>query len=450
MHKSPLYDVITNVVKTVTATKPINADEISRDVLASMDLDRILAGGNLRTKDMTATERRERKARLSDEARRKRQERKKVERSERNEQHETRAKKVEDHQYKDGLVIVSPLLGSIDKTVNYYGAKFTNVIGRAHLHEVATKTLDDLAKLVMTDDKHDPDVYRAAALQVGTLPGVPDVPRGAPAGAARLAMMLKRRVKFNIIDWHRGNPTLESIEMLSTVAANMHLQVDNFLAKGAELNRNPYPVPDGPNMVLFRMIVDAAVENMAVNGEGIGWLLDLLMDENERDNVGLFRWRKHGEHILRTFSLPLLPDKDNVLNGVYAMKTCQKVFSSLPEVVRGALTICQDPRLLAAALDGAPHHSRLELVKTVPTFELSNKRKSVIIPEPGTTEQIKDVFEEMDTGLTRGQRAFAKVRDERVKKVVKMAAAIPTDLLVSELEYTFQMLLAAENDLAFS
>lgn len=449
MNKSPLTETINAIVQSVTRhKKPLTAADISRDALASMDLDRLLAGGNLRGKDMTRSERQARKARLGDEARRKRQERKRGERETAYAEHEQRADDANVEQYKAGLTIVAPMLHSIDRTVHYYGGKFTNVIGRAHLHEVATKTMDDLAKLVMTDERHTPDVYRTAALGVSALPGVPDVPREAPAGTARLAMMLKRRTKFNIIDWHRENPTLESIEMLTTVAANMHMQVENLLAKGSELNRNPYPTPGRPNMLLFRMIVDSALENMLVNGESVGWLLDMLLEEKERDNVGRFRWVEHGDRILRSFSLPVLSGEDNVLNGVYAMKACQRVFRDLPGVVRGALLVCQDPRLLSEALNGAPHHARRLYLPSHPTFELSSARKSVIIPESDAAVRVAELYAELETGRTAAQRVFAADRDERVENIVKLAAAVPADALVSELEYTFRMLLSAESEVA--
>lgn len=445
MYHSPLTDVVNTVVKTVTKSQPITTEDITRDVLANMDLPRLAAGGGVRTKDMTREERKTRKERLNDEARRKRNARKAAERDTRDAEHEERAANVSTGLYGEGLAIVAPTIYKIDRVVGHYGVKFSHVIGSAHLGEIATKTLDDLAKLVMADDKHKPDIYREAALYVATLPGVPDVPKTAPTGAARLASMLKRRAKFNLIDWHRLNPTIESIEMLETVAANLHMQVENMLAKGAELNRNPYPLPGKTNQVLFRMVVDAALNHLSVNGERLDWLLDLLLDERERDAVGRFKWREHGEHILRRFSLPVLPGENNVMNGVYAMKACQRVFATVPEIVQSSLVICQDPRLLAEVLDDkAPHHDRVELIPVGPTFELPNQRKHIIIPEPGTTAQLLDTYAEIETGLTPPQRVFRKDRDRRIKDMINLAAVVPNGILVSELERTFQMLLEFE------
>lgn len=442
-----IQSVLREIVADVTRSQVITTAEITKDVLGHVDLDRLVAGASLRTSDMTRTERAARKERLNDEARRKRNERAKVERSLRDVEHDAKADLVDDSTYLRGLVIVSPLVAQVDKTVNHFGHRFTNVIGRAHLHEVATKTLDDLARLVMTDDKHSPDIYAPAAVYVATLPGVPDVPMGAIKGASRLAQMLKRRARFNIIDWHRVNPTLDSIEHLTTIEANMHLGIDNLLARGCELHRNPFPLPGRTNTMLMRCIVDAAIESMTINGESIGWLADALMDEQRRDNVGRFEWAKHADYVLHGLGVHIPPIASPTMRAMYALKATQKAFSTLPDIVRETIIVCADPKLLGNYFGDRSYASRMVYTDTgVPTFEITNERKHVIIPEYLSSERLTDLYIELDEQVTPGQAEFRRIKEARVKSILKAAAEVPQDALVNGLQATLRSLMSVEQE----
>jgi hypothetical protein len=448
MHKPPIAQIIDIIVADVVHNNTMEVKDVTRDVLADISVERLLAGASVRTRDMTRPERQARRERLNDDARRKRQERKKTERNEHNKVHAERAAKVDDATLREGLHIVAPTLRQLDRVVSHYGVKFSSVIGRAHLHEVATKTLDDLGAMVMVDDKHQPDIYRVACLYVATLPGVPDVPQGAPTGASRYAAMMKRRAWFNIIDWHEANPTLQSLEFLATVAANMYGSVDNLLARQGQFNRNPFPLPGKTDTLFLRCVVDSALEQMTVNGEPVGWLVDMLLDETKRDNVGRFDWVGNGREILTRLQMPVYPNLTPVLIGMYAMKATQKVMRFLPTIIREVIFICGDARLVARYFGRMPHHSRRDMVMRLPDrFEIGNDRKALIIPEHGTTDQLQDLYAELDTGLTKPQRDYKRSVDERAKGLVKIAAAIPTEFIVNEIEAVLRDLVDLEREL---
>jgi hypothetical protein len=141
--------------------------------------------------------------------------------------------------------------------------------------------------------------------------------------------------------YEKKDTTLESFELLETIAWNTRTDIDDMISKSKASNKPPheYSAPGMREKRLFaRMVIDCAIK-----ARGLDWLANMLLDPERVRTDGSFKWTENADTIWAGFSFPMMNTDSPRLKAHYAKRAVSIAFSFLPDVITATYEIINDP-----------------------------------------------------------------------------------------------------------
>lgn len=340
----------------------------AHDALQFVTIDQIVGGHNLRKGDNNLTSKnvlrnadvvqleRETRAKLR-EKRRKQIERARKKRAAQEAERERKA--LNPVRLGTAWAIIEQIVTPIGKiTLGLYN-RFRRVMGDTDLDDVAQTVAQRLAEHLARTDADMPTMAEAA-LWLRDAPQPYEAADG-PDGARMLLGSIHTVAHRTIVDTYRSKTcmvwtrdpitgeevrkdvTLESFDLLDTMARNIGRDVDTMIA-GSKANRNPHYESKPPTGDLARAFARVALDAW-IEDRGLGWCADLMLSDEHTRTDGSFRWTDHAGEIFEGFDIPM-GDLSEGLRAFYAKRAVRLAFKELPDMILGLRELSNDPRFL--------------------------------------------------------------------------------------------------------
>jgi hypothetical protein len=345
----------------------------AQDALQFVTIDQIVGGHNLRKGDNNLTSKkvmrnpeavqmeRETRARLK-EKRRKQIERARKKRAAQDAERERKA--LDPVRLGTAWAIIEQVVTPIGKiTLGLYN-RFRRVMGDTDLDDVAQTVAQRLAEHLARTDADMP-MMAEAALWLRDAPQPYEAADG-PEGARVLLGSIHTVAHRTIVDTYRAKTctiwtrdpvtgeevrkdvTLESFDLLTTMAASVGRDVDSMIAS-SKANRNPHYGSKPPTGDLARAFARVALDSW-IEAKGLGWIADLMLSDEHTRTDGSFRWTEHAGLIFEGFDLPV-GDLSDGLRAYYAKRAVRLAFKELPDTILGLREMSNDPGFIGGIIN---------------------------------------------------------------------------------------------------
>lgn len=306
------------------------------------NLNLLLGGALMSWNEMSMTERAE-KIRQADAAR-KRKYRQAQARSTETERKETTPPS-DPARLRACLGVVGTLSPLISKVVTAKYNKVRRVLGDTEREDIAMTVCERLGNS-LANSKFELLALAEAALYLIAQPGIPNLPKrksdDVPFAARAVMGAIGRISRFAIVDAYRAHPDWASLEYLQTMGEQIR-SVDDVLIERMTASRKPHfasKPPGQPDARGFaQMVIDVAIDQ-----RGLRWLSELV--ENNLDSGGHMAWTLNADAIWEGFELPPMLTDSPTLRAECAKQATRQAFEYLPDVVRRAYEIVNDPAVM--------------------------------------------------------------------------------------------------------
>jgi len=357
------------MLDSVTIASMSNPDEVLRFVT----VDQIVGGHNLRKGDFNLTSKnvmrnpevvqmeRETRAKLRDK-RRKQIARARARRAKQDAERERKA--LDPMRLGTAWAIVEHVVPPITKITLALYNRFRRVMGDTDLDDVSQTVATRLAEYLARTDA-DVAVLAEAALWLRKAPQPYEAADG-PEGARMLLGSIHTVAHRTIVDTYRSkcctvwtrdpvtgeevrqDVTLQSFDLLTTMAANVGRDVDSMIA-GSKANRNPYYASKPPTGDLARAFARVTLDAW-IDGKELSWLADLMLSDDHTRTDGSFRWTEHAGLIFDGFDLPV-GDLSDGLRAFYAKRATRLAFKELPDMIVAIRQMSNDPGFIGGVIN---------------------------------------------------------------------------------------------------
>jgi hypothetical protein len=241
--------------------------------------------------------------------------------------------------------------------------RFRRVLGDIMVDDLAQDSIIRIAEaLARTND--DIVMLAEATLWLKDAPQ-PYVSADGPQGSARLLGTIVRVIGRVIVDNYRANTTvawvesiddngkriwvqkdttLESFELLETVAHNTRTDVDDMLSH-TKADNKPKHKGSAPGMrekrLFARMVIDTAI-----TARGLDWLANMMLDDERRRTDGSFKWTENADTIWAGFQFPAMNTDEPRLKAHYARRAVTIAFAFLPELIITTYDLINTPEFM--------------------------------------------------------------------------------------------------------
>lgn len=239
--------------------------------------------------------------------------------------------------------------------------KFRRVLGDVMVEDIAQDATLRIAEAMSKNTRYELVDMARAALWLKSAPQ-PYVSADGPQGTGTLLGTIVTIISRTIVDTYRNNTTvsyvetineqgktewvkrdstLDSFEMLDTVAHNNKTDNDDMLShvKADNKAKQKGCAPGMREKRQFaRMVVDAAIE-----ARGLNWLANMLLDQERVRSDGSFKWTENADTIWAGFGLPTMNTDSPKLKAAYAKRAVALAFEFLPDVITATYEIINDP-----------------------------------------------------------------------------------------------------------
>lgn len=345
-----------------------------RDALAFVTVDQIVAGHNLRKGDHTLMSRKSTKEVIvplnpefvelqratRDKMRDKR--RKQIERARKKRaaiDKERESRPINPVRLGAAWAIVETVVKPISKITLPTYNRFARVLGDTDIHDCVQNVAVKLAEHIA---RHEIDLTELAeaAIWLHSAPQPYEAADG-PDGARMLLGSIFTIAHRTIVDTYRSkcstifvidavtgetvrkDVTMESFELLDTMARNVGRDVDTMIAN-SKARQKPKYESKPPTGELSRLFTKVCIDSW-ITGRDLDWCADLMLSDEHTRTDGSFKWTENARLIFDGFDIPVGDMSDGLLAG-YAKRAVRLAFKELPGLVMQVRSLANNPRFL--------------------------------------------------------------------------------------------------------